>query len=107
MAAILNIANKGGRIKYQVVSITIMYVTIVWYKDHLMSCFCPNIKMYYIKNALYIGYLWVHSGVAPINTIIYIYIYICICIYIYIYIYIYICIYIYIYVYIYNIYICI
>ena len=66
--------------KYQVVSIKMMYVNIVWYNAYFISYFCPNVKMYYFKNAHYMGYLGVHCGVALINTII-----IIICIYIHIY----------------------
>ena len=54
MAAILNIAKNGGSIKisgcFQLNS------EIVWHGGHLcqISCFCPDVKMYYTKSPHYL-----------------------------------------------------
>ena len=50
MAAILNIAKNGGSIKIS--GCFHQNSGIVWHGGHLcqISCFCPDVKMYYIKS---------------------------------------------------------
>ena len=53
MAAILNIAKNGGSIKIS--GCFHQNCEMVWHGGHLcqMSCFCPDVKMYYIKSPHY------------------------------------------------------
>ena len=54
MAAILNIAKNGGSIKIS--GCFHQNSEIVWHGGHLcqISCFCPDVKIYYIKSPHYI-----------------------------------------------------
>ena len=56
MAAILNIAKNGGSIK--IPGCFHQNSEIVWHGGHLcqMSCFCPYVKMYYIKSPHYCSF---------------------------------------------------
>ena len=53
MTAILNIAKNGGSIKIS--GCFHQKSEIVWHGGHLcqISCFCPDVKIYYIKNPHY------------------------------------------------------
>ena len=55
MAAILNIAINGGSIKIS--GCFHQNSEIVWHGGHLcqISCFCPDVKMYYIKSPHYMA----------------------------------------------------
>ena len=55
MAAILNIAKNGGSIKIS--GCFHQNSEIVWHGGHLcqISCFCPDVKIYYIKSPHYKG----------------------------------------------------
>ena len=50
MAAILNIAKNGGSIKIS--GCFHQHYEIIWHGGHLcqISCFCPDVKIYYIKS---------------------------------------------------------
>ena len=53
MAAILNIAKNGGSI--EISGCFHQNFEIVWHGGHLcqISCFCPDVKIYYIKSPHY------------------------------------------------------
>ena len=69
MAAILNIAKNGGSIKIS--GCFHQNSEIVWHGGHLcqITCFCPDVKMYYIKNPHYIyAFLFRSTLIRKLNS---------------------------------------
>ena len=62
MADILNIAKNGGSIKIS--GCFHQNSEIVWHGGHLcqISCFCPDVNIYYIKSPHYYTLKEVHVG---------------------------------------------